>query len=310
MKEQARVIVATSAFGMGIDKPNVRLVIHHAMSGSLEAYYQEAGRAGRDGNTSTCVLLHTQGDRLTHEFFIQNSHPDRATVEATWRALRSAADMNAFTPLTLHDLAAQLPSIGDRKVGAAMRVLIAAGLVTIEQPARSHVWIRLLATPARVTHELNGNRASERDLLRAMWRTAGARLETGTTIDLNRLPRQLGGAMAIVPLLKQLEATQFVTWSRTGGGFRLDARSRDPTWLPLDWHSLDKRRQRELGRLDAMQKYAQTRACRRAFVLRYFGDPDAKPHCGACDRCLQTTTLLPERAISRNPRNTPARKHS
>ena len=81
MKERARVIVATNAFGMGIDKPNVRLVVHYAMPGTLEAYYQEAGRAGRDGEPANCFLLHSFQDRFTHEFFIKGSYPEREVVE-------------------------------------------------------------------------------------------------------------------------------------------------------------------------------------------------------------------------------------
>ena len=73
MSERVKVMVATNAFGMGIDKANVRLVVHHAMPGSLEAYYQEAGRAGRNGQRANCVLLHAFQDRFTHEFLINNS---------------------------------------------------------------------------------------------------------------------------------------------------------------------------------------------------------------------------------------------
>jgi ATP-dependent DNA helicase RecQ len=192
MNEDARIVVATCAFGMGIDKPNVRLVVHYAMSGSLEAYYQEAGRASRDGERGECALLYAPGDRQVHDFMIDQTHPPRELIEAV------VATLAAETVLRTHDVAQNTAR-------------------TLALPLRQAEAVIRILTRQRVLHD-DG---------------AGSLL--------------LGGS--------------------------------------IDWDDALARRRHEIARLDAMDGYARTRECRRGFILRYFGDPDAMARCGDCDNC-------------------------
>jgi len=125
------VVVATNAFGMGIDKDNIRAVLHFDIPRTLEAYYQEIGRAGRDGLPASITLLHRPGDRTVQEFFIDNSHPPEEVVSGTWLALDEAPSNPVFRS---HQ------ALAERIGGIATDRMVGAGLVVLEREG----WLRRL----------------------------------------------------------------------------------------------------------------------------------------------------------------------
>lgn len=132
MSGRKQMIVATNAFGMGIDKPDIRFVVHYQMPGSIEAYYQEIGRAGRDGLPSTCVLLFNYADKNTHDFFIEGSYPDMSVVKQVYESLAST-ELKRIE-LSTSEIARRTGERNEMAVQSALYVLERAGHIQRTAP--------------------------------------------------------------------------------------------------------------------------------------------------------------------------------
>ena len=137
MSGQLDVIVATNAFGMGVDKSDIRLVVHADIPRSPEAYYQEAGRGGRDGKPTRCVLLFNHGDIRLQEFLIDASFPSAEILRGLWKLLRDRPELGTLTPYE-DELEAKLKKhladtvageVSNAAMGAALRILERHGML-------------------------------------------------------------------------------------------------------------------------------------------------------------------------------------
>ena len=129
ISRKADVAVATNAFGMGIDRPDVRFVLHYEIPGSIEAYYQEAGRAGRDGESAFCELLFNYADTRTQEFFIDGANPSAAIIRDIYHYLLSEADKEYEVHRTLEEIADGANVKNSMCVGSALSQLARAGYI-------------------------------------------------------------------------------------------------------------------------------------------------------------------------------------
>ena len=290
------LIVATNAFGMGVDKPDVRLVAHAAPPLTLEAYYQEAGRGGRDGAPADCVLLVAPHD-------LPRARARLATGEVTHDDLRAlltllsghAAHATSFRDA--RDAVGRLAvALGrtPRLVSAALGLLVEGGLI---QGGGGGGTLRLIATPARAERLARDGALEPRDAdaVRALLRLAIARERlhdhrpampegrADVAVDGQAL-RRIAPEGDVAAFVQRLEARQLGVWCREGTPWRVVRESDDDALRELARrHHV--RVARDRWRLEQVARLVTTARCRREILLRYFGDPAPGAPCGACDRC-------------------------
>lgn len=174
---------------------------------------------------------------------------------------------------------------------SALRALEESGLIraSIGAPGEA-ARVRLIATPRRISRELDAEtRREELEFLRRLWRVGGGEaVYMGVELGWRRLASMAGGRGRARELLGRLQREGFLEYSDAAEGPAIQVldTSTPIARLPIDWRRLEARKEGETRKLQKMQGYAYADGCRRGYILRYFGDPEAMAECGACDNCL------------------------
>ncbi len=290
---ESRVMVSTNAFGMGIDKPDVRLVVHLDLPDSLEAYFQEAGRAGRDGAKAYAVILYSKSDKTTLNKRIPDTFPDKEYIIQVYEHLQYYYQMamgdgqDCVREFNIEDFCRKFKYF-PVPVDSALKILTQAGYLeyTDEQDNAS----RLLFTVHRdELYKLHGLGEDADKLIQVTLRSYTGLFTDYTFINENSLAVRSGLTHAqvydIFIRLSKLRIIDYIPQKKTP--YIIYTRERvDSTQLHISQSVYEERKERYKKRIQAMIDYVTTdTVCRSRMLLRYFGEKN-EHNCGVCDTCL------------------------
>jgi len=288
MNGKVKVIVATNAFGLGIDKRDIRFVIHYDMPGTVEAYYQEAGRAGRDGKPSFCLMFYNSRDRHLQEFFIKGDNPPPEMVLAVYENLK---DYESDTVLiTYSDLLASLPGdfeAPEMAVGTSLKILEREGYITRAKEKTGNAFLKISGDYSSVLEAVGARAKTQRELAGKLFDKYRKELGTGWEINFEDLAGILGAKKdSLMRLVRNLEEKNLAEYHPPFRGTEINILKRvEPSEINIDFSFMKDKSRKAYEKLDQIENYAYHFGCRQAFILKYFGD-DISEKCGQCDNCL------------------------
>ncbi|MGB8509683.1 MAG: RecQ family ATP-dependent DNA helicase [Pyrinomonadaceae bacterium] len=286
MAGRTQMIVATNAFGMGIDKAAIRFVAHYHLPGSIEAYYQEIGRAGRDGLPATCVLLFNYADKRTQDYFIEGSYPPPELIAKVYEAL--VATGQGRIELSTREIAARACVRNEMAVQSALITLEKAGHIERGATGEHRAVLRLLVPPHEARESVKTRRsAGMKGVLFGL--LGGYELTQRNEIELDvaefsaTLDMELTAARRALSSLAEAGLVSYQPARRTRGLVMLD--EGPVSRLRIRPEELARRAALEQRKLREMISFCYIENCYRAFILDYFGDRSHVANCGTCGNC-------------------------